>query len=239
MSRSSNVIKCSSVRTEKAKYYCEGQLCFFNEAELEYNKGAKEPTPETIHVAAHDRKQKRSKEDILAGIEHREVVIRLDQSERICKNCGTELTVIGKEFIRSQIEIIPEQVYIVDVYAETYKCAECEKKTDSRVLCTEDTSGESSDRMIEKICGMYRYDDYNARSRDSRGRYTDDYGHYPMDTRWDRYFNRMRDGLDDYSAGRSRYRDGGSNERMVEGIEMTMGAIVNFIESLMDMAETS
>ena len=42
-------------KTEKAKYYCEGQLCFFNEAELEYNKGAKEPTPETIHVAAHDR----------------------------------------------------------------------------------------------------------------------------------------------------------------------------------------
>ena len=36
-----------------------------------------------------------------------------------------------------------------------------------------------------------------------------------------------------------RYRDGGSNERMVEGIEMTMGAIVNFIESLMDIAETS
>lgn len=32
---------------------------------------------------------------------------------------------------------------------------------------------------------------------------------------------------------------GGSNERMVEGIEMTMGAIVNFIESLMDIAETS
>lgn len=118
-------------KTEKAKYYCEGQLCFFNESELEYNKGAKEPTPETIHVAPHDRKQKRSKEEILAGIEHREVVIRLDQSERICKNCGAELTVIGKEFIRSQIEIIPEQVYIVDVYAETYKCAECEKKTDS------------------------------------------------------------------------------------------------------------
>ncbi len=94
------------------------------------------------------------------------------------------------------------------------------------------------DEMYDRR-GDYRYDDYNARSRDSRGRYTDDYGHYPMDTRWDRYFNRMRDGLDDYSAGRSRYRDGGSNERMVEGIEMTMGAIVNFIESLMDMAETS
>ena len=93
-------------KTEKAKYYCEGQLCFFNEAELEYNKGAKEPTPETIHVAAHDRKQKRSKEEILAGIEHREVVIRLDQSERICKNCGAELTVIGKEFTQKPTSVL-------------------------------------------------------------------------------------------------------------------------------------
>jgi hypothetical protein len=83
-----------------------------------------------------------------------------------------------------------------------------------------------------------KYDDYSARGRDSRGRYSDDYGYYPREDRWDRYLARMRDGMNDYSAGRTRYRDGGSNERMIDGIEMTMGAIVNFIDSLMDIAET-
>lgn len=86
---------------------------------------------------------------------------------------------------------------------------------------------------------MY-YDRYNEDygARGQGGRYRDNYGHYPREDRFDRYFNRMRDGIDDYNAGRSRYREGGSNERMIDGIEMTMGAIVTFIESLMDMAET-
>lgn len=60
---------------------------------------------------------------------------------------------------------------------------------------------------------------------------------YPNE-RTERYMTRMRDGMETYNAGRNRYRDGGSNDRMVEGIEMTMEAIVKFIESLMDLAET-
>lgn len=90
--------------------------------------------------------------------------------------------------------------------------------------------------------GRYReyddYDTYNARGGRG-GSYNDRYNHYPLDDRTERYFIRMREGMENYDAGRSRYRDGGSNERMVEGIEMTMGAIVNFVESLMDIAETS
>lgn len=84
-------------------------------------------------------------------------------------------------------------------------------------------------------------DDYNARgrARDSRGRYMDSYDHYPMDDKTERYLRRMREGMADYNEGRERYRDGDSNKRMVEGIEMTMGAILNFVESLMDIAETS
>jgi len=87
----------------------------------------------------------------------------------------------------------------------------------------------------------YDYDDYNARGSRSGRSYNDydNYGHYPLDERTERYLTRIREGMENYDAGCSRYRDGGSNERMVEGIEMTMGAIVNFIESLMDIAETS
>lgn len=84
---------------------------------------------------------------------------------------------------------------------------------------------------------------YN-RGRGADMRYTghEDWGrrdYYPMNERLERYMTKIRDGVQDYDAGRMRYRDSGSNERMVEGIEMTMSAIVNFIEELMDIAETS
>lgn len=109
---------------------------------------------------------------------------------------------------------------------------------------------------LKEICEMEEGGEhgmYGARSRGRDGRYKDyddwdryeargrdrSYGHYPIDERHERHFDRMREGLEHYSAGRRRYMDGGSHERMVEGVEMTMSAIVGFVESLIDFAETS
>lgn len=101
---------------------------------------------------------------------------------------------------------------------------------------------------IKEICSMEEdtYDARGNRSGGSRssGRYNDNdynarYNHYPLDERTERYFTRIREGMEDYNEGKNRYRDGGSDARMIDGIEMTMGAIVNFIESLMDIAESS
>ena len=78
-------------KSEKLKYFDDDQLCFFNEAELEYDKGAKEPTQETILIKAHERKPKRTKEEILGSLEHREVLIELEESEKICGKCSTPL----------------------------------------------------------------------------------------------------------------------------------------------------
>lgn len=41
-----------------------------------------------------------------------------------------------------------------------------DKKTDSRVICTYDTSDWSTAGTVEKICGTYRHNDYNAVSLD-------------------------------------------------------------------------
>ena len=41
-----------------------------------------------------------------------------------------------------------------------------EKRTDSRVICTPDTSDTSTMSMVERICGLYRYSDYNSTSLD-------------------------------------------------------------------------
>lgn len=62
--------------------------------------------------------------------------------------------------------------------------------------------------------------------------------HY-TDERTERYLTRMNEGMSEYKEGCTKYRDGGSEARMIDGIEITMGAVLNFVESLMDYAETS
>lgn len=91
--------------------------------------------------------------------------------------------------------------------------------------------------ICEKEEKMDNYD--RGRNRDSMGRYTDSRSYYPLDERTERYLRHMREGMENYNEGRGRYRDGDSDQRMIEGIEMTMGAIVNFIDQLMDIAETN
>jgi hypothetical protein len=46
-----------------------------------------------------------------------------------------------------------------------FACNE-ETRTDSRVLCTYDTSTESNKKLIEQICGLYHCDDYKGTSLD-------------------------------------------------------------------------
>ena len=91
-------------------------------------------------------------------------------------------------------------------------------------------------------------DNYGARRRDSMGRYMErdgrysesrDYNtHYPLTERDERYIKRIEEGMYNYNEGRARYRDGQSKDRMIEGVEMAMGALVNFVEYMMDYAES-
>jgi len=124
---------------------------------------------------------------------------------------------------------------LVDIYKDIVEICEKEEGGENGMY---EARGGRGENYRDSYSG---YDDYDARgrSRDSRGRYMDNYGHYPMDEKTERYLRRIREGMEDYNEGRNRYRDGDSDQRMVEGIEMTMGAIVNFVESLMDIAETS
>ena len=102
-----------------------------------------------------------------------------------------------------------------------------------------------------KLIDIYK-DIKEINCMDDKGTYNDKYyierynrgddsynTHHPTDERYERYLTRMREGMSDYNAGRMRYRDGGSEQRMIDGIEMTMGAVINFVESLIDYAETS
>lgn len=132
------------------------------------------------------------------------------EMELLCKRVQKELDTIADKGITSNN--LDTTYKLIDIYKDIKEVEQMENK---------------------------RYDkgNYNERYND---RYViDRYDNHPLDERTERYFSRMKDGINDYNAGRMRYRDGGSESRMIEGIEMTMGAVVNFVESLMDHSETS
>lgn len=91
------------------------------------------------------------------------------------------------------------------------------------------------DRGYRGDYGRGRYNDYDRRySRGGYGdgRYSDDY-----EASYDK-IDQMLEALDDYCYGRTRYREGGSNEHMVKGLEDLMYAICTFVEGLSNSAET-
>ncbi len=95
--------------SEQIRYiYDSEQLSFFNEAEQEYSACAPEPTKETL-VASHTKKAKRTKAEITENLEHKEIICDLE--DKHCPECGEELICIGKEFVRSELNIIPAQVF--------------------------------------------------------------------------------------------------------------------------------
>ena len=105
------------------------QLSFFNEAEQESNSKAEEPTEETL-VKSHTRKPKRTKKELTENLPHKEVVIDLEEDEKVCDICNSELVCIGKEKLRSELNIVPAHIFVIDYYRNVYKCPECEKETD-------------------------------------------------------------------------------------------------------------
>lgn len=65
-----------------------------------------------------------------------------------------------------------------------------------------------------------------------RGRYRGE------DDKMYEHLNRIQDGVEMYTYGRSRYRDGENDGRMEEGLEKLMYGVCMFVETAMDFAET-
>ena len=80
-------------------------------------------------MKAYARKAKRTKEELTEGLEHKKVVCELPEQEQICARCSNSMVRIGEKFVRSELVIVPAQVYVVDYYAASYKCAHCEAQT--------------------------------------------------------------------------------------------------------------
>lgn len=84
-----------------------------------------EETAEETVVKEHTRKAKRTSDDTFKGVPSRDVLIPLTEEQRHCVDCGTQMEVIGKEFVRREFRFTPAKGEVVNYYRETAKCPEC------------------------------------------------------------------------------------------------------------------
>jgi transposase len=112
--------------SEKTSVLALGQmsLFIFNEAETEADPKATEPE---LKEAQHYwvKKYKGQRKDSLKNIPHVKRLCTMEEMDRFCEKCNTELVPVGEEFVRTKVEFIPAEVRVIDYYRETFECRAC------------------------------------------------------------------------------------------------------------------
>lgn len=99
----------------------QGKL--FNEAEVIAEEGpAKE---EELEKITYERK-KRGRKGLPAELARERIVYEIPEQEQICPECGERMHKMGEE-VRSELNIIPAQVKVVEHVRIKYGCRNCEK----------------------------------------------------------------------------------------------------------------
>lgn len=82
-----------------------------------------------INIKEHKRpvRKKGDRENLIKSLPHEVVECVLNEEEAVCRICGSELEIIGKKKVRSEIEYIPAKLIIKDYVQYAYKCIECGK----------------------------------------------------------------------------------------------------------------
>ena len=130
----------SSEKTKKDAF--PGQLDLFNEAEAAADPSVPEPTLEEA-VGGYKRKarkQKATREEILAGLPVVEVPCTVPDEDRNCPYCNTPMEVIGKKVVREELRIIPAKVERIQYVQEVLGCPECKKDGASVIVGAETPS---------------------------------------------------------------------------------------------------
>lgn len=116
--------KLFGTSSEKTKNL-EGQYNLFDEAEQEAIPVDETETAGSVPVKEHTRKPKSRQADVFKGVPSRDEIIPLFEDQKFCADCGAEMKVIGREFLRREFRFIPAKGEVVNIYVETAKCPVC------------------------------------------------------------------------------------------------------------------
>ena len=129
--------------SEKATEEVYAQTSLFDEAET--TAYLEELEQKTVTIAAHERKVKKSRsftmdklpEDIEVEVEEH----TLPAEERTCEYCGSEMTPIGKEVVRT-LKVVPAKVVVHEDWYYSYACKNCNGEDENTAV--EETPHEPS-----------------------------------------------------------------------------------------------
>ena len=110
--------------SEKRSDDIPGQQNLFDEAEMEQDPSLLEE--ETV-IREHTRKKKATHEELFKGLKVEKVVIPLPEEDRICPVCGTQMVLIGEEYVRRELEFIPATCKVIEYYSQSYGCPSCKE----------------------------------------------------------------------------------------------------------------
>ena len=105
----------------------EGQISIFNEAEMESNSKAPEPTVQNVSSYKRTPRQPGVREEMIKDIPRETVECVLEGDNASCPECGSTLDVIGKNVVRTEVEYIPASLKVIEYVQHVYKCTDCGK----------------------------------------------------------------------------------------------------------------
>ena len=75
----------------------------------------------------HTRKKKAAHEDLFKGLKVEKAVIPLPEEDQICPICGTQIVLIGEEYVCRDLEFIPATCKVIEYYSQSYGCPCCKE----------------------------------------------------------------------------------------------------------------
>lgn len=111
-------------KSEKTEVIMENaeQLSMFNEAEENTEEKVIEKA-DKITIVTHERKKHSTHRDSFENLETEEVIHEAE--DKVCPECGSEMEVIGKEFVRDELVYVPARMFVRKHYVETTRCVSC------------------------------------------------------------------------------------------------------------------
>lgn len=109
--------------TEVSKHV-DGQLSLFDTAQKLAEELAKEQ--KKITVPAHTRKARQPgvRAEMLSGLVQ-EIEEYIIPETDTCSKCGSELKIIGKRIVRTEVEFIPAKLKVKQIVQQVAKCTKC------------------------------------------------------------------------------------------------------------------
>lgn len=109
------------------KTQTDGQLSLFDSVQELAQELFKEQ--KKITVKSHEKTPRKSgvREEMLAGLP-KEIEEYIINPEDACPKCGSQLKVIGKQLIRTEVEFIPAKLKVKQIVRQVAKCESCGTK---------------------------------------------------------------------------------------------------------------